>query len=138
MKKILVLLLLLPCISHAGDFIIGLNLSTPLLVSGTAGYRFGDLETTPKALMIEVEAGVGGTKLMLGLDGMDQGFGTAIKASLLSTWFEPINVESDNQYLGVELQAGNSGFIASLGGYGQISGGDDSFIATLSLGIRFK
>lgn len=136
---LLTLLAALPGLIHAGDFIVGLSLSTPLLFSGTAGYRFDPAGPGEKALMLEAEAGLGGGKFLLGMDGMNEGFGTALKLSLLKTWLEPVNVEEDQTYLGVELQAGNTGFYASLGGYGHISGdGGDSWIATLSLGIRFK
>jgi len=138
MKKFILLFLILPTFSQAGDFITGLNLSTPLVLSGTIGYRFQPEPTLKMAPMIEAEAGIGGTKILLGLDGMNEGLGFGIKASLLHTWFEPINVKADQQYMGVELQVGNTGFIASLGGYARISGSDDSWITTLSLGIRFK
>ncbi len=138
MKKYILLLLFIPSLSQAGEFINGFNLSSPLLLSGTLGYRFSHDENPGMGPMIEGEAGIGGGKLLLGFDGMDEGFGFGVKASYLFTWFEPVNIDPDNQYLGVELQAGNTGFIASLGGYTKISGDDESFIATLSLGIRFK
>jgi hypothetical protein len=141
MKKypFLLLLLILPCFGFAGDFIFGLNLSTPILMGGTFGYRLDAAGPKEKALMIEAEAGLGGGKLLVGMDGMNEGFGTALKVSLLKTWFEPINVDEDQTYLGAEFQMGNTGFYASPGGYGHISGdGGDSWITTLSLGIRFK
>lgn len=138
MKKLLLLCLFFPLLSPAGDFITGLNLSSPLLLSGSVGYRFSSENSPGMSPMVEAEAGIGGTKILLGVDGMDEGFGFGVKASLLNTWFEPINVDADQQYLGVELQMGNTGFIASLGGYARIEGDDDSWITTFSFGIRFK
>ncbi|MDF3129397.1 hypothetical protein P0Y35_09340 [Kiritimatiellaeota bacterium B1221] len=138
MKKYLVLLFFIPCLSQAGEFINGLNLSSPLLFSGTVGYRFSNEEKPGMGPMMEAEAGIGGAKLLLGFDGMDEGFGFGVKASYLTTWFEPVNVDADQQYLGMEFQAGNTGFIASFGAYAQLDGDDDSFITTLSIGIRFK
>lgn len=139
MKKIILLALFLsPVFCPAGDFIKGFNLSSPLLFSGTLGYRFSNQDNPGMGPMLEAEAGIGGGKLLMGFDGMDEGFGLGIKAAYLTTWFEPINVESGNQYLGMEFQAGNTGFIASFGAYGRIEGDDDSFLTTLSIGIRFK
>lgn len=138
MKKYILLLLFVPCFCQAGDFIKGLNLSSPLLFSGTLGYRFDNEGNPGMGPMIEAEAGIGGGKILIGFDGMDDGFGFGVKASYLTTWFEPINIDSDQQYLGMEFQAGNTGFIASFGAYAKIEGDDDSFITTLSIGIRFK
>ncbi|WFB36130.1 hypothetical protein P3T73_18410 [Kiritimatiellota bacterium B12222] len=115
----------------------GLNISTPLLLSGTLGYRFGSDENPDLSPTVETEIGVGGGKIMIGFDGMGQGFGFGLKGSFLTTWLEPVGLDSDQQYLGVELQMGNPSFIGSLGGYGKIEGDDDSWISTLSIGIRF-
>lgn len=65
------------------------------------------------------------------------GFGTAIKASYLRTWFEPISVDEDQGYLGVELQGGYDDLLASIGGYRRIQGDDDGWLATFGLGFRF-
>ena len=96
MKKLLLFsFLLFPCLSDAGDVVKGLNLSSPLLFSGTFGYRMGTVEDPSLRPMIEIEAGVGGGKILLGFDGMGDGFGVGVKAAYLTTWFEPINLDAD-------------------------------------------
>jgi hypothetical protein len=116
----------------------GLTLSQPLLLSGNAGVRFGDPMGAGMKPVLEGEAGVGGGRLMLGLESFGQGFGGGIKASMLRTWLEPIGgLDTDQTYLGVELQGGYSQLILGLGGYRLIDGDDSDWTGTVSLGFRF-
>jgi len=86
---------------------------------------------------IEVEAGIGGYKLMAGVHNLNGSIPTSIRASYLHTWLEPIDLDTNQSYLGVELQAGLGPIIGSVGGYARVSGSDESWIATFGLGLRF-
>ncbi len=121
----------------AADGFVGLRLSSPLIASGTAGVKFGEADGGMRPV-IQAEAGVGGGKLAVGLDGTGQGsFGLGIKAAMLRTWFEPIDVDEDQTFLGVELEASIQRLLLSLGGYRRISDGDDDWIASTGIGFLF-
>lgn len=113
------------------------RVSTPLMVSAglllRTGVADGSLRPTFSA-----EAGIGGGKLSVGMDNIgDAMFGYGIKASLLRTWLEPVDVDEDVSYMGVDVEASIQRLIFSLGGYRRISSGDDDWIANIGLGFRF-
>jgi len=123
-----------------GEAYFSLNLSSPLLLSGSAGlYVGGDTELGGKPLRatFEGEVGIGGGKILAGFDTIGSGFGYGLKGSLLRTWFEPVGADRNNTYLGMELQGSLAPFIVSLGGYRRIEGDGDGWLGTLSLGFRF-
>jgi hypothetical protein len=114
----------------------GLNVSIPLAFSGSFGWMIGDT-ADGSAPSLEIEAGIGGYKLMAGLHQTGGTLATAIKASYLYTWFEPIGLDAQQSYMGLELEAGLGSLVGTLGGYRRIDGDDDPWIASLGLGIRF-
>ncbi|MCB1101503.1 MAG: hypothetical protein KDL10_04025 [Kiritimatiellae bacterium] len=114
----------------------GLTLSSPLLLSGTAGYRFGDDLAPGFKPIVEAEAGIGGGQLSVGLDSLGTGLGAAIKASMLRTWFEPIDLDPDQTYLGLQLLIGYDQLVAGVGGYRRIEGDDDEWLSMIILGFR--
>ena len=140
MKKTPVLVILLLSLSPyclRADMVKGLNLSVPLMVSGSLGIPLGGGDPAQQTIpMIEIEAGVGGGRLLLGLDGTRKGVGFGVKAALMRTWFEPIDIDEDQLYLGAEFQASVQRLVGSVGTYYNIDGNDDDFIVTLGLGIR--
>ena len=75
--------------------------------------------------------------MMAGLHQTGGDFTTAIKASYLYTWFEPIDLDEQQSYMGIELEAGLGSFVGTLGGYRRIDGDDDPWIVSLGLGVRF-
>jgi hypothetical protein len=117
------------------EWINAIHISSPLMLSGSAGLRFGDDPVLKNSL--EVEAGVGGGKILLGLDSIGSGVGYGLKAVLMRTWLEPIGVDDDQLYLGAEAQLGLGSFYGSLGGYRRIEGDDDSWLASIGIGMRF-
>lgn len=132
----LLVLLLAPRI-FAADGFVGLRLSSPLIASGTAGVKFGEADGRMRPV-IQAEAGVGGGKLAVGLDGTGHGhFGLGVKAAMLRTWLEPIDIDEDQTFLGVELEASIQRLLLSLGGYRRISDGDDDWIASTGIGFIF-
>ncbi len=86
---------------------------------------------------LEFEAGIGGYKLMAGVHNLNTNISTSIRASYLHTWLEPVDLKTNQSYLGIELQAGVGPLIGSVGGYGRVSGDDESWIATFGIGLRF-
>jgi len=137
-KQLLILLLLSLPSAVLAQTVLGVNISTPLVFSGSGGVILGGgdprLESVP---MLEGEIGLGGGKLLFGLDGSGRQVGFGMKASMLWTWLEPVNVDADQAFLGVEFQGNVGKLLGSLGGYYNISGDGDSFIGSLSLGFRF-
>ena len=115
----------------------GLNLSVPLMGSGSLGIPLGGGDPAQEVIpMLEIEAGVGGGRLLLGLDGTRKGMGFGVKAALMRTWFEPIDIDEDQLYLGAEFQASVQRLVGSVGTYYNIDGNDDDFIVTFGIGLR--
>lgn len=136
--RLLLLLLLLVPFTGYSKVVVGANFSSPLVFSGSAGWIVGEGDPAETSVpMLEAEIGYGGGRLLAGMDCSGQALGFGVKAALLYTWFEPIDVEEDQLYLGAELQGSVGMLLGSLGGYFNIDGDDDSFITTLLLGIRF-
>lgn len=121
----------------ATDGFVTLRASTPMIASGSAGLRLGQ-DPTEMRPTIQAEAGVGGGRLMLGLDNTGEGrFGLGLKASVLRTWLEPINVDEDQTFLGLEGEVSLWKLVVSVGGYRRVSDGDDDWLLTVGLGFVF-
>ncbi len=120
----------------AFDGFLQLRVSTPLLASGVAGLRFGEADRGFRPAL-QVEAGIGGGKVAVGLDstGQDQ-IGFALKAAFLRTWLAPLQVEDDQSFLGLEGEMGIHRLIVSLGGYGRVSDGEDDWLVSAGIGFE--
>tara|TARA_R100000027_G_scaffold67699_1_gene67932 strand:- start:12089 stop:12532 length:444 start_codon:yes stop_codon:yes gene_type:complete len=129
----------IPFTTTRAETFFAINVSSPLLVSGSAGVYLGneiELANMPLRPVLEGEAGIGGGKLLIGFDSIGEGLGVGLKGSLLRTWFEPIGADKNTTYMGMELQGGISSIVLSLGGYRRIDGDGDGWLGTISLGIR--
>lgn len=118
-----------------GSFL--LRVSTPFIASGAAAYRFGpsDGHYHPGIL---IEAGIGGGKIAVGLDNHGSGhFGFGLRGALLRTWIEPISVDEDQDFLGLEGELSFKRLIFNIGGYRRISSGDDDWLGVGGIGILF-
>ncbi len=136
---ILIALAATPSFSTAEGF-FGLKASAPLLVSGSGGFYLGgptDPGVTELRPVIEGELGLGGGKILAGMDTVGTGFGYGIKGAIMRTWFESIGVDKDNTYLGIELEGSYDRMILGLGGYRRVEGDGDSWATSISLGFRF-
>jgi hypothetical protein len=119
----------------AAETFMVLRASTPLVASGSVGIRFGDPKDGLQTA-IQAEGGVGGGKLALGFDGTGQGgFGYGIKAAYLRTWFEPISVDEDQDFIGLETEISIKRLILNLGGYGRVGDGDDDWLVSAGVGF---
>lgn len=114
----------------------GLRLGTPLGISASAGLRLGDAGSKAFHPSVEVEAGTGGGRIMLGLDNLGDGFGAGLKAGLLRSWFEPIDLDEDQTYLGLVGQIGYDRLFMELSGYRRIEGDDSDWLSTIGFGFR--
>lgn len=81
------------CLPARSETVKRLHLSTPLVLSASYGWTFGG-EIGPRNLL-ELEAGLGGGKILLGRDTMGPGFGYGLKAALMRTWLFPVEVDED-------------------------------------------
>ncbi|HOW98536.1 MAG TPA: hypothetical protein P5567_06020 [Kiritimatiellia bacterium] len=122
------------CLPAAAESMLALKVSSPLMVSGAAGLRFPSAGRTWSP-SIQAEAGVGGGKILVGGDTFGAGFGLGVKAVLLRTWLEPVEVEPDTTYLGAEFEAGFRQLFAAAGAYARVGGEDnDDLLLGISLG----
>jgi hypothetical protein len=113
------------------------RVSSPLMVSAAAGFKTGQADGSLRPTFM-AEAGIGGGKLSVGMDNIGEGaFGYGVKAAFLRTWIEPLDVDADVSYLGVDGEFSVKRLIFSLGGYRRISSGDDDWIVNAGLGFRF-
>lgn len=138
-KLLLGLVLLLPCatFSRAMDSVLLGRLSTPLVASAAWSLRFGDKEDGLRPVL-QAEAGVGGGKLALGFDSTGDGtFGLGLKAAYLTTWFEPIEVDEDQDFLGLEGELSIKRLVLNLGGYKRIGDGEDDWLTSAGIGFIF-
>ncbi len=127
-----------PSLNAEGFF--GLKASSPLLVSGSGGFYVGgpvNSDVSELRPVLEAEIGLGGGKILAGMDTIGTGFGYGIKGAVLRTWFEPIGADRDNTYLGIELEGSYDLMIVGLGGYRRVEGDGDGWIASVSVGFRF-
>jgi hypothetical protein len=129
-RKILVFLVLLPCLSEAFPFMIGARISTPQIASISLTYR-------PRSLwFVQVEPGVGGCKAALGLGG-SWGYtvGLGLKSSLLYTWGKTWgDVETGQTYAGGEGVLMISGINLTFGLYTHVDGDDPDKDMLVSVG----
>ena len=123
--------------SPAADPFLVLRVSTPLVASAAAGLRFGSHQDVLKPT-IQAEAGIGGGKIAIGLDstGIDD-FGYAIKAALIRTWIEPLDVDEDQSFLGLEGEVSLHRLILNIGGYRRVGEGKDDWLLSAGLGFFF-
>lgn len=122
---------------QAADGFAVLRVSTPLIASGSYIVRLGDSGGSLRPAM-QAEAGIGGGRLAVGLDNTgEKTIGYGVKAAILRTWFEPIDVERDQTFLGVDIELSVKRLILNAGGYRRISDGDDDWIVSAGLGFVF-
>lgn len=141
MKKIIIMFMLaalwLGPYAQAVDHFVVVRASTPLIVSGAVGLRLGQsyglLRPTAQA-----EAGMGGGKLAFGWDhtGEDR-TGYALKVAFLQTWIEPIDVDEDQSFIGLEAELSVHKLLLNLGGYRRVGSGNDGWLASAGLGFIF-
>ena len=124
----------LPAVQAADGF-IAMRVSTPLLASASLGVSLGEADGTYQPTF-EAEAGVGGGRILFGLDSFNEGFGMGLKAAYLNTWGEPLDLETNLSYLGAVFQIGYGQFFAEVGGFGRVEGDDDDWLGTVGLGFR--
>jgi len=126
-------------IPQAADAEIQLTgqVSTPLVVSGGLALRTGASESGYHT-SLEAEAGLGGGRIGLAVDSLGKGFGIGLRTSVLRTWIEPIDVDEDLTYLGIDLLAGYERLVGHVGGYRKVDGdSDDDWLFSAGLGWRF-
>ncbi|NCC53013.1 MAG: hypothetical protein EOM20_17620 [Spartobacteria bacterium] len=141
MKKCLVLIAVITsfCIHQvqAADSFSVLRVSSPMIFSGSLGLRLGE-DMGQMRPTIQVEAGVGGGRIAVGLDSTGQsGLGYGIKAAILRTWLAPIGVDEDQNFLGIEAELSIKQLLLSLGGYSLVGDGDDDWLVSTGIGIVF-
>lgn len=113
-----------------------LRVSTPLVFSAAAGLKFGEGEGYHP--VIQGEAGIGGGKVAVGLESSGNGrMGLALKAAFLRTWIEPVEVDEDQSFLGLEGELAIQRMVLNLGGYRRVSDGDDDWLLSAGLGFHF-
>ena len=141
MKRVLVILMLatfsaVPAAQAVDGFLV-LRASTPLIVSGGAGLRLGQAvgELRPT---VQAEAGIGGGKFAFGWDNTGEGrLGYALKVAFLQTWIEPVDVDEDQSFVGLEVEFSIKKLLLNLGGYRRVGSGDDDWLASAGLGLIF-
>lgn len=141
MKKLLLAIGLLTGLaiqnSAAANGFTVLRVSTPLIASAAAGLKLGAPDGDMRPSM-QAEAGIGGGRIALGLDNTGEAnFGYAFKAAILRTWIEPLSVDEDQTFLGVELELSIKKFVISAGGYHRVGEGDDDWLGSAGLGLIF-
>lgn len=123
--------------TQAGDVFSLLRVSTPLVISGSAGFRAGD-DALAMRPSLQVEAGIGGGRLAIGLDNTGKpGLGFGLKAAFLRTWLFPVEVDEDQMFLGIEGEISIKKLVFSLGGYRRTGDGEDDWLASAGLGFVF-
>lgn len=132
----LLALLVMPTLGTAEHFTV-LRVSTPLIASGGVGMRLGrDVEGMQPS--IQAEAGIGGGRVAVGLDSTGRSkVGLGLKAAIMRTWIEPIGVDENQNFLGLEAELSLRQLLFSAGGYRRIGDGDDDWAGSLGLGFIF-
>jgi hypothetical protein len=126
----------------------GVRLSSPQIVSASFGVLIGRIDPPsdefhgthlPSGVLLQIEPGVGGGKLSVGVaKGLLPMAGAGIKASLLRTWGHPLFTEPRQTYAGVEVDA--TFFIKlSLGAMTRMGGSATAprWIVTGGIGLGF-
>lgn len=139
MKKpvaiIFTLLLLAGAPARAMDGIAALRFSTPFAVSTAGGVRFGPPDGLTRPTVM-AEAGVGGGRLTAGMENTgDLKFGYGLKAAYLRTWLNPLDVDKDQDFIGLEGELSFMRFVVNLGGYRRVGEGDDGWLISAGLGF---
>ncbi|MBN1482759.1 hypothetical protein EH223_12290 [candidate division KSB1 bacterium] len=118
-----------------GTVAMGAKLTTPQIVSVSASFY------PYHAWLVQVEPGLGGGKLNVGLGGNYRyTIGAAIKMSLLQTWLLPMGgLEKNQTYVGGEFEWMFKGVNFSIGLYGHIAGTNPrrDMIFSAGIGIGF-
>jgi hypothetical protein len=130
---VIILCLVLPAAVSAFPFMLGIRASTPQILSVSLTVR-------PTSLwFVQLEPGVGGGKVALGVGGSwDYKFGLGLKSSLLYTWGKPIgDVETGQTYAGGEGVIMISGINLTFGLYGHVAGDDPEKDMLVSAGAGF-
>jgi hypothetical protein len=138
--------------AHAGaEFTWGLRLGTPQLVSGSAGFLIGPLDAPkrpadappptkmyiPRGLLVQAEPGVGGGKIGVGYaKGLPNVAAAGIKAFYLRTWGQPLFVDRNRNYVGIEGDA-TLFMKLSLGVMRSVGDGPRDIAVTGGVGIGF-
>ncbi len=116
-----------------GSFVLfGAKLSTPQIaaLSMTVMNYNGTL--------IQLEPGISGGKLNIGLGAEFFGYGLGIKASILQTWGSPLGgIEADQIYIGGDFEIMVNWVSLNMGMYGHSAGDDDDRDVILSIGIGY-
>ena len=109
-----------PAADAAVDTTWGGRLSTPQVLSASWGLFIGPLDAPPRppdappretmyiprGLLLQVEPGIGGGKVGIGFaKGLLNVGGAGVKAFYLRTWGQPIFVDRNRSYAGVEADA---------------------------------
>jgi hypothetical protein len=117
---LLAALFVVPAARAGAQFTYGARLSTPQVVSGSAGFLIGPLDAPPRApdappptkvyvphgVLVQVEPGIGGGKMGLGyVKGLPPVAAGGIQAFYLRTWGQPLWTEKRRSYVGLEFDA---------------------------------
>ena len=121
--------------THAMDPHVSLRVSTPFIASAGCGLRFGEGDGFRP--VIEAEAGVGGGRVAVGMDSIGNAVGFGIKGAFLQTWLEPLDVDENQSFLGLEGEMAIEQLIFSVGGYRRVSDGEDDWLMSAGIGFRF-
>jgi hypothetical protein len=121
-------------------YVVGVKATSPQRSAISLG-TFIPLGRNGPSLLLQAEPGYGGGKLNIGIGSAVAGIitaGGALKASLLHTWNDPVNVPVDQTYLGVELELMCCFINGSIGAYRRIDGDEgEEWIISSGIGIGF-
>ncbi len=118
-----------------GTVAMGAKLTTPQIAA--VSFSFYPYH----AWLVQVEPGIGGGKLNVGLGGnYEYTIGAALKMSLLQTWLLPMGgVDKNQTYIGGEFEWMFKGVNFNIGLYGHMAGTNPSrdMIFSAGIGIGF-
>jgi hypothetical protein len=118
-----------------GTVAMGAKLTTPQIVAASLSFY------PYHAWLVQVEPGLGGIKLNVGLGGnYEYTIGAALKMSILQTWLLPMGGLAKNQtYVGGEFEWMFKGVNFSIGMFGHTAGANPTrdVIFSAGLGIGF-
>lgn len=127
---------LLAVLPARAEFDRYLLLSSPQILSVGLAWTMGSPEEEGFRPVLEADVGIGGGRLALGMDSLGDGFGAGIKAAYIQTWFEPVDADPNQSYLGLELEAGLDRLFGRLGFLRRVEGDGDGWLTTFGLGFR--
>ncbi len=118
-----------------GTVALGAKLTTPQIAA--LSYSFYPYH----AWLVQIEPGIGGAKVNIGLGGnYEYTIGAAIKMSLLHTWLYPMGgVDKNQTYVGGEFEWMFRGVNFNIGMFGHIAGKNPTrdVIFSAGLGVGF-